>query len=106
MARSKRAGEPMRVGEVVAGYLRTAGLENRLAQAAVVGDWPRIVGPQMARVAHAESVSPDGVLLVRVATSAWANELSLMTHQIIARLNAGRTTGRIERIRWIVGVGG
>jgi len=39
-------------------------------------------------------------LRVRVATAAWANELSLMTPQIIARLNAGRQ-GRIRGIRWI-----
>ena len=36
-------------------------------------------------------------------TAPWANELSLMTPQILARLNAGRQ-GRIRGIRWIARV--
>ncbi len=103
MAERRRAAKPARVSEVLATYLQRAGLADRVAQAGVVADWPAIVGPDVARVATAEVVTPDGVLLVRVRSSAWANELSLMTHQVIARLNAGRTTGRIERIRWMVG---
>ncbi len=42
------------------------------------------------------------MLRVRVATAAWANELSLMTPRILARLNAGRT-GRVKEIRWVPG---
>ena len=34
------------------------------------------------------------------ATAAWANELSLMTPRILARINAGRT-GRVREIRWV-----
>jgi len=102
-ARRRRIGRPEKVSEALAGYLKSRGLERRVAQAGVVTEWPAIVGPQIARVAQAETVTPDGVLMVRVTTSAWANELSLMTHQIIARLNAGRNAGRIERIRWKVG---
>jgi hypothetical protein len=37
-----------------------------------------------------------------VATASWANELSLMTPQIMARINAGRRT-RIRGIRWLAG---
>jgi predicted nucleic acid-binding Zn ribbon protein len=91
------------VGEVLAGYLKHAGLEGRIAQAALVGEWARLVGPQIARVAHAEAVTADGVLFVRVRSSAWRQELSLMTPEIMARINAGRKQGRIARIHWLVG---
>jgi len=67
-----------------------------------VEDWPDRVGPQIAAVTRAESVTPDGLLRVRVASAAWANELSLMTPRILARLNEGRE-GRIRDIRWIAG---
>jgi predicted nucleic acid-binding Zn ribbon protein len=70
--------------------------------ASVVEDWPDRVGPQIAAVTQAESVTPDGVLRVRVASAAWANELSLMAPRIIARLNAGRS-GRIREIRYLAG---
>ena len=49
-----------------------------------------------------ESVTQDGTLFVRVKSAAWRQELSLMTPDIMAKLNAGRKGGRIERIRWIV----
>jgi predicted nucleic acid-binding Zn ribbon protein len=101
--RRDRKSAPARVSEVLGSYLKRQGLEGRLAQATVVEEWPRLVGPQMARAAVAESVTADGTLFVRVRSAAWRQELSLMTHEIIARLNAGRNTGRIERIRWVVG---
>jgi hypothetical protein len=47
-------------------------------------------------------VTQDGVLRVRVATAAWANELSLMTPRILARVNDGRQ-GRVKEIRWVPG---
>ena len=92
----------MAVSEALEGYLKRAGLARRVGQAQVIPDWPRLVGPQIAAVATPESVTPDGVLFVRVATSAWMNELQLMTPDIIARVNAGRGPGRISTIRWLL----
>jgi predicted nucleic acid-binding Zn ribbon protein len=77
-------------------------LARRVGQAQVVADWPHLVGPQIAAVATPESVTPDGVLFVRVTTSSWMNELQLMTPDIMARVNAGRGAGRINTIRWLL----
>jgi len=98
----RRRSKPTAVGEVLEGYLARAGLAQRLKQAQVVPEWPRLVGPQIAAVTHPESVTPDGTLFVRVATSGWMNELQLMTPQIMARVNAGRGPGRIRTIRWLL----
>ena len=92
----------MPLAQVLEEYLDNSGLGKGVARAEVVQRWPELVGPQIAAVTQAESVSADGVLRVRVATAPWANELSLMTPRIIARINAGRT-GRITSIRWIAG---
>ena len=83
-------------------YLAQAGLAQRLAQAQVIPDWPRLVGAQIAKVTTPERVSPDGTLFVRVATSAWMTELQLMAPQIMAAVNAGRGAGRIQTIRWLL----
>ena len=72
---------------------RRSGFAKRLQQAGIIEAWAELVGPQIAAVTAPESVTPDGVLRVRVATAAWANELSLMTPRILARLNAGRRGG-------------
>jgi predicted nucleic acid-binding Zn ribbon protein len=98
-------GRPTPLAEALKSYLKRAGLSKRVAQASVVAEWPALVGPQIARVTQAEEVTPDGVLRVRVATAAWASELSLMTPQILARVNTGRT-GRITAIRWMAGGSG
>ena len=96
----RRKAPPSRLGDAVSAWLGRTGIGARVAQASVIVEWPRLVGEQIAAVTEAESITPDGLLRVRVATAAWANELSLMTPQIMARLNAGRQ-GRIRGIRWI-----
>lgn len=93
------------IADAMASWLARSGLRRRLEQAQVVADWPGLVGPQIASVTEPESVTPDGVLRVRVATAPWASELSLMTPRILARLNAGRRA-RITEIRWIAGRSG
>jgi predicted nucleic acid-binding Zn ribbon protein len=91
----------MAVGEALQGFLTRSGLGARIAQAQVIADWPTLVGPQIAAVTTPESVAPDGTLFVRVATSAWRNELQLMMPDLMARVNAGRGAGRIKTIRWL-----
>ncbi len=100
--RERRSKSPARVGEVIERYLTRAGLAARVAQAQVIPDWPRLVGPQIAAVTTPERVGADGTLLVRVVTSAWMNELQLMAPDIIARVNAGRGGGRVKGIRWLL----
>src|SRR2546426_346068 len=95
-------GQRQAVGEALRSYLARSGLGRRLAQAQVIPDWPVLVGPQIAAVTAPESVTPDGTLFVRVATSAWMTELQLMAPQIMAALNAGRGAGRIKTIRWLL----
>jgi predicted nucleic acid-binding Zn ribbon protein len=93
---------PTPLADALKSYLKRAGLTKRIGQAGVLEEWPTLVGPQIAQVTAPESVSPEGVLRVRVATAAWASELSLMTPQILARLNTGRS-GRITSVRWLAG---
>ena len=99
--RERKRRAPMAVSEALQGYLTRSGIGPRLAQAQVVAEWATLVGPQVAAVTHAESVTPDGTLFVRVATSPWRNELQLMMPELMARLNAGRGAGRIKTIRWL-----
>jgi predicted nucleic acid-binding Zn ribbon protein len=93
---------PTPLADALASYLRQSGFSKRLQQAGIIEAWAELVGPQIAAVTAPESVTPDGVLRVRVATAAWANELSLMSPRILARLNAGRQ-GRVKEIRWVPG---
>jgi predicted nucleic acid-binding Zn ribbon protein len=93
---------PTPLSEALTSYFKQAGLTKRVQQAGIIEEWAELVGPQIARVTAPDSITPDGVLRVRVATAAWANELSLMSPRILARLNAGRS-GRVKQIRWVPG---
>jgi len=97
-----RRNRPTAVGEILRAYLARASFGRRIEQAAVVAAWSELVGPQIAAVTRADSVTPDGTLFVRVATSPWMNELQLLTPDIMARVNAGRGAGRIRGIRWLL----
>ena len=82
----------------MSGYLSRAGLSERLYQTQVLDEWPRLVGPQVAKVTTPEGITQDGTLFVRVATAAWMQELQLMTPTVLARLREG---GRgVKRIVW------
>ena len=93
---------PTPLADALASYLQKQGLVKRMQQAGIVEEWATLVGPQIAAVTEPESVTADGVLRVRVASAAWAQELSLMSPRVLARLNAGRK-GRVRELRWVVG---
>ena len=64
-------------------WLASSGLRKRLDPlASAVAEWPEWVGPQIAAVTRAVAVTPDGTLVVRVASHPWATELGLMTPRI------------------------
>jgi predicted nucleic acid-binding Zn ribbon protein len=97
-----RRSRPEPLGDALTAWLARSGLARRIDIANVVDRWAEVVGPQVAAVTRAEAVNADGTLWVRVASSAWANELSLMAPRILARINQDRQ-GQIREIRWLVG---
>ena len=99
---TEKKTQPTTLADALTSYFKQSGLTKRVQQAGIVEAWPELVGPQIAAVTAPESVTPDGMLRVRVATAAWANELSLMSPKILARLNAGRS-GRVKERRWVPG---
>ncbi len=79
-------------------YLSRAGLKRRLDQASVIPEWPELVGPKIAEVATPQVVLRGGVLVVSVNSSAWIQELQLMSPEILKKL--GQRGKKISRIMW------
>ena len=92
--------KPSAVGDVLAGVLQRAGLTDRIDQAAVIPEWPRLVGPGIAKATEPLHVTADGTLFVAVTTNAWMTELSLLEPELLRALNASADRPRIARIRW------
>jgi hypothetical protein len=67
-----------------------------------IADWRRAVGERLAQKTHPERVS-DGVLTVRVPSSTWAQELSLLSEVVLERLSAAGH--RLQKLRFNVAGG-
>jgi predicted nucleic acid-binding Zn ribbon protein len=93
---------PEALGNVVAKWLRSSGLSERVDQAAVIPEWPRLVGRQIAAVTTPKSITANGTLFVEVTTNAWMNELSLLEPELLKSINATAGRAPVVRIRWLL----
>ena len=94
----RRAFAP--VGDVLASVLKQAGLTDRVAQAAVIPEWPKLVGSQIAAVTEPILLQQDGTLVVMVRTNAWMNELSLLEPELLKSLNRDSSRPPVNKLRW------
>ena len=96
----KRRSDPEPLSQALASYLASSGLAARVEQAAVIPEWARLVGPQIAAVTDPLLITADGTLFVAVASSPWMAELSLMERQLLAALNRIPGRAAVTRIRY------
>lgn len=89
------------IADALAEFIEATGMEERLAEAAVVPEWAACVGPAIAEVTRPIHAS-HGTLLVAVRSSAWLMELHMIERQILRKLNAGREKGRLTRLRFVI----
>ena len=92
--------KPSSVADVLARVLAEAGIAERVEQAAVVPEWPLLVGPTVARVTEPLLITSDGTLFVAVVTNAWMTELSLMEPELLKAINAKTDRPPVRKIRW------
>ena len=93
---------PEALGNVVAKWLRSSGLSERVDQAAVIPEWPHLVGPQIAAVTTPRSITANGTLFVEVTTNAWMNELSWLEPELLRSIYATGARAAVLRIRWLL----
>ena len=74
-------------GGAVDGFLQGQELAQMLRPHLAKARWAEVVGPQVSGVTQVSAVR-DGVLIVRVKNSVWANELTLLKDDMLRRLNA------------------
>lgn len=93
----RSAKEPRHIRSAIERVLEGLGLEKVVEQHTVYSEWSERVGQEIARAAKPYRVDGD-TLIVRVANSAWINELSLRQNELLGRLNAGRSKSKIKRL--------
>jgi predicted nucleic acid-binding Zn ribbon protein len=92
---------PERVGDLLGGFLKKAGLREAILRADAVEEWEERVGEAIGRVTRAQGVR-DATLVVEVKSSAWLMELNLMKEEILRKVNEGRKEGLIKRIVFVL----
>jgi predicted nucleic acid-binding Zn ribbon protein len=66
--------------------------------AAVQGVWASVAGPSVAAAAK-PTAERDGVLTVTCTAAVWAQELDLMSQELVPRLNAALGAEAIRELR-------
>lgn len=92
--------KPSKLGDVLASVLENAGLQERVAQAAVIPEWSQLVGAQIAAVTDPIALEQDGTLVVAVRTSAWMQELSLLEPELLRSLNRDASRPPVKGLKW------
>jgi len=93
-----RGGDPKPFAAAIRDLLADRGWETRAAVGRVFGDWPRIVGPELARHTKPERFE-DGTLTVAADSTAWATQVRLLAGQLVKRLNQELGQGTVTRVK-------
>ena len=89
-----------KLGAVIDHLIKSEGIEKPILQNKALMDWEEIVGKQIAKHSTPEEVK-HGVMMVRVETPVWRNELTLRKNEIIEKLNKGTHKKIIQDIKFI-----
>jgi predicted nucleic acid-binding Zn ribbon protein len=98
----KSAGDPTPIRGLVGGLLKKLGVAGQVERAAVFSEWEDRVGEEIAERARPVRLS-EGTLFVEVESSSWMMELQMMKRELMERINAGRESGRIEKLVFVQG---
>ena len=98
----RNKARPTAIGEAIARFLKGSGLGPRAEQAQVVLQWAELVGPQIAAVTEARSVTQDSVLLVAVNSHPWMTELSMMERELLEVINRAMPATPVRQIRFLL----
>ncbi len=77
---------------------------NQLKHSMIFNHWKEIVGSQISEKSKPKSLR-EGVLYVSVANSTWANELDLMSGQLMDTINSYLGTELVKGMRFKADLG-
>lgn len=99
MARTRKT---LGVGEVASGVVRRADKTGRRHGAAAVSAWRDVVGSDIAQHTRGFALRNKRELVVFVDSAAWANQLTLMSGELVGRLNSHLGEKAVSNLRFTV----
>lgn len=96
--------DPQTFGSATMDVARSRGWTPRVAEGSVFGQWPAVVGDQIAEHANPSALR-EGVLTIEAESTAWATQLRMVQAQILAKIAASVGDGVVTSLK-IVGPSG
>jgi predicted nucleic acid-binding Zn ribbon protein len=93
-----RGGDPKRFGAAIRELLANRGWEQHAAVGGVFGNWPAVVGPELAEHTKPERFA-DGELTILADSPVWATQVRLLASQLVRRLNEELGHGTVQRVK-------
>jgi len=95
----KKQGKTLPLGDILKGLVDDLGIASKISEYDAVLQWDSLVGEHIAKVAQAERIL-QGLLVVRVKTSTWRNELNMRKQEMITLLNRSLGVDVVKDIRF------
>jgi predicted nucleic acid-binding Zn ribbon protein len=92
------ARDPQPLGRVARDLAKKRGWSAHVAEGTVLGQWPAVVGRQIADHATPVGLS-DGVLSVAAESTAWATQLRMVQAQVLAKIAAAVGNGVVTSLK-------
>ena len=90
--------DPQSLGSATGDVAKKQGWSSRVAEGAVFGQWPSVVGHHIADHATPTALR-DGVLSVSAESTAWATQLRIIQNQVLAKIAAKVGDGVVTSLR-------
>jgi len=75
------------IGSVISNIVKDLSIGDKLETSKIFSKWPEIVGDEISKKSKPKRLAGD-TLYISVVSSTWANELSLMSGQLIEKINS------------------
>ncbi len=87
------------LGSAIEELVQRLGIGKKVREYEAVLQWERIVGEKIASISTAVRIQ-QGILMVKVKTAPWRNELSLLKPDIIRKMNEELKEEVVKDIRF------
>lgn len=92
------ARDPQPLASATRDVAKKRGWSSRVAEGAVFGQWPTVVGSNIADHATPTNLR-DGVLTVAAESTAWATQLRIIQNQVLAKIAAEVGDGVVNSLK-------
>ncbi len=90
--------DPQPLGRLARDLAKKRGWTGQVAEGTVLGNWPTVVGRQIADHAAPTALN-DGVLSVTAESTAWATQLRMIQAQLLAKIAAAVGDGVVTSLK-------